>query len=387
MTSMAKTFFCFAAALLFYNYFLYPAVVIALARRKRTAGLVVPPPGRQALPSVTLIIAAYNEERVIEGKIRNSLALDYPRDKLDVIVISDGSTDATPGIVEGYAREGVISMHQPQRRGKTAALNRAVTAATGDIVVFSDANNMFAPESLRELVKHFADSEVGGVCGLKQIYDSPDRESSHGDSLYWKYESAIKEAESALNSITTADGEIFAVRRDLYEVIDEKVINDDAEITFSLVKRGYRVLYERNAKSFEHASIRIEDDFHVKVRMVSGGFQTVTRHRAFLLPPRSWFALNFLSHKLLRWLAPELMLVIAVTSVLLSDQPLFIAALALQIAFYFLALIGWTKRNQQQLTSLLYIPFYFCAMNLAAFRGLLRFVAGTHSTLWRKAER
>jgi cellulose synthase/poly-beta-1,6-N-acetylglucosamine synthase-like glycosyltransferase len=384
---MAKTFFFVAAALLFYNYFLYPAIVIALARRKRTGSHAVAQPCNEDLPSVTLVIAAYNEERVIESKIQNSVALDYPRDKLRVLVVSDGSTDSTPGIAEGYARDGVISMHQPQRRGKTAALNRAVAEAKGDIVVFSDANNMFAPASLRELVKHFADPLVGGVCGLKQIYDSPDRESSQGDSLYWRYESAIKEAESTLNSITTADGEIFAIRRTLYEVIDEKVINDDAEITFSLVRRGYRVLYERNAKSFEHASIRIEDDFHVKVRMVSGGFQTLLRHRAFLLPPRSWFAVNFISHKLLRWLAPEFMLMIAVTSILLVDHPLFFAALLLQVAFYVLALAGWSRRNSRQLTALLYVPFYFCAMNLAALRGLLRFVAGNHSTLWRKAER
>lgn len=384
---MAETLFFLAATLLFYNYFLYPAVVIGLARRACHQNAAVPPPRDEELPTVTLIIAAYNEERVIESKIRNSLALDYPADKLRVLVISDGSTDSTAEIAERYHHDGVVSMHLPPRRGKTAALNRAVAAATGDIVVFSDANNMFAPASLRQLVKHFTDQQVGGVCGLKQIYDSPDRESSQGDSLYWRYESAIKEAESALNSITTADGEIFAVRRNLYEVIDETVINDDAEITFSLVRRGYRVLYEREAKSFEHASIRIEDDFHVKVRMVSGGFQTVMRHRSFLLPPRSWFAVNFLSHKLLRWLAPELMLAIAVTSLVLAEQPLFVAAVALQLAFYLLAVVGWSMRSNKHQPSFIYVPFYFCTMNLAALRGLLRFLAGNHSTLWRKAER
>jgi len=229
-------------------------------------------PRGRPFPSVALIIAAYNEERVIEAKIRNSLALDYPAALLRIFVVSDGSTDSTPDIVRRFHDAGVLSLHQAPRRGKTAAINRATTQAAADIIVFSDANNMFETTALRELIKHFEDSKIGGVCGLKQVYNSPDRESTQGDSLYWKYESVIKEAESRIHSITTADGEIFAVRRELYEPLDETVVNDDAEITLLLVRKGYRVLYERHAVSYEHASIRIEDDFHVKVRMVAGGF-------------------------------------------------------------------------------------------------------------------
>lgn len=384
---MAQAIFFISAALLLYNYLLYPAGVILLARMR--GGEPADDGGMpdSELPPITLIIAAYNEERVIEAKIRNSLELDYPRERLQVLVVSDGSTDATPQIVQRFRDRGVQSLHAPARRGKTAALNRAVTRATSDIVVFSDANNMFEKQALRRLVRHFRDPRVGGVCGLKQIYDSPERESSQGDSLYWKYESAIKEAESRLGSITNADGEIFAIRRALYRPVDDRIINDDAEITLLLACQGYRILYDRRARSHEHASIRIEDDFHVKVRMVSGGYQTVARHRAFLLLPRSWFAVSFVSHKLLRWLAPVFMILIALSSLALISHPFFFAMVLLQAVFYTLALIGWLGRNGVGRHPVFYVPFYLCAMNLAALLGLWRFLAGTQTTRWRKAER
>lgn len=383
---MAQAIFFISAALLLYNYLIYPAVVILLARR-RASTPAQNAAGNRPLPAVTLIIAAYNEERVIEAKIRNSLETDYPRERLHVLVVSDGSTDATPQIVQGFRNEGVQSLHEPARRGKTAALNRAVAHATSEIVVFSDANNMFEKNALRELVRHFSDPRIGGVCGLKQIYDSSERESSQGDSLYWKYESAIKESESRLGSITNADGEIFAVRRGLYEPVDDTVINDDAEITLLLARKGYRVLYERRAISHEHASIRIEDDFHVKVRMVSGGFQTVARHWTFLLLPRSWFAFSFISHKLLRWLAPEFMILIAASSLWLISRPFFFGMVILQGIFYSLALVGWLGRHGVGRNTVFYVPFYLCAMNLAALLGLWRFLTGTQTTQWRKAER
>jgi cellulose synthase/poly-beta-1,6-N-acetylglucosamine synthase-like glycosyltransferase len=385
---MAQAIFFISAAFLLYNYLIYPAVIILLAWRH--AG--EPATGQDtvdsdSLPSVTLIIAAYNEERVIEAKIRNSLETDYPRERLHILVVSDGSTDSTPQIVKRFQGQGVQSLHEPARRGKTAALNRAVARATSEIVIFSDANNMFEKDALRELVRHFSDPRVGGVCGLKQIYDSPERESSQGDSLYWKYESAIKESESRLGSITNADGEIFAVRRDLYQPVDDAVINDDAEITLVLARKGHRVLYERRAVSYEHASIRIEDDFHVKVRMVSGGFQTVARHWTFLLLPRSWFAFSFISHKLLRWLAPEFMILIAVTSLWLISRPFFFGVVMLQGIFYSLALVGWLGRGGAGRNTVFYVPFYLCAMNLAALLGLGRFLTGTQTAQWRKAER
>ena len=371
--------------LVVYHYILYPALVIGLAGM-RIAG---PQVGAGAHSyKVTMVIAAYNEERVIEGKLRNTLALDYPADLLEVIVVSDGSTDTTADISAQFDSARVISMHQPERRGKTAALNRAVERAAGDIIVFSDANNDFSLNALRELVKHFSDPAVGGVCGVKRIKSASERQSSVGDGLYWKYESAIKLAEGRLRSITNADGEIFAMRRVLYSPVSEKVINDDAQLTIDIVQKGYRVLYEPGAESSEYASISIKDDFFVKVRMVAGGFQTVVDNWRVLFPPFSWFAFTFLSHKLLRWLIPELLIVIFLLSIALAPRPWCLTLLGAQLFFYAVALYGWTVvRGGAIPGTLVYVPFYFCAMNTAALFGLHRYVSGFQTQHWRKAQR
>lgn len=375
-----------------YHYVGYPLAVLLWARvAPRPAGAQVgaqvdAPPPVPAWPSVTLLIAAYNEERVIEAKLRNALAMDYPG-ALEILVVSDGSTDRTPQLVAAFADRGVVSMHQPPRRGKTAALNRGVAAARGEILVFSDANNDFNPQALTALVRHFADPAVGGVCGVKRIRAAADRESSKGDGLYWRYESAIKEAEGRIGSITNADGEIFAMRRALYRPIPEHVINDDAQITFDLIAQGQRILYEPQAESVEYASIRIEDDFFVKVRMVAGGFQTLAQQWRTLLPPRSWFAFAFLSHKALRYLMPVVLLALLMLCLLRLDQPWAAGLLGAQAVFYGAAAVGFALIRAGRIPGLTYVPFYFTAMNAAAFLGLVRFINGRQGTNWRKAQR
>lgn len=383
---LLNVIFFASTALVVYHYVLYPAMVILLAR---AAGRPTPPrdPEDADLPTLCVVIAAYNEERVIHDKLLNTLSLDYPADKLEVVVAADGSTDATHVIAGQFADRGVRVLHDLQRRGKTAALNRALAIARGDIVVFSDANNLFNTDALRKLVRHFSDPRVGGVCGLKQIFESANRESAVGDGLYWRYESAIKMAESRLGSITNADGEIFAIRRALYRPLDESLINDDAAITFELVRSRYRVLYEPLARSYEQASVTIEDDFNVKVRMVSGGFQSLAHYWRFLLPPRGPFTFAFFSHKILRWTAPELLVAMLVSSAILaaSGSAFFMAMLSMQLAFYLLAAAGWLLRRRGPLALPLYVPFYFCAMNTAALFGLYRHL--TRSTQWKKAVR
>lgn len=375
-------------AAVLYHYVGYPLLVLLLARM-----LPVRPTPRYdattpAWPSVTLLIAAYNEERVIESKLRNSLELDYPG-TLEIIVVSDGSNDSTPSLVSALASQGVVSMHQPARRGKTAALNRGVAAARGEIIVFSDANNDFNRDALKALVQHFADDSIGGVCGVKHIREDSGRESSQGDGLYWRYESAIKYAEGQIGSITNADGEIFAMRKSLWRPIAEHIINDDAQITFDIIDQHKRVLYEPAARSTEHASIHIEDDFFVKVRMVAGGFQTIAGQWRRLLPPRSWFAWAYLSHKVLRYVMPLFLIAILLGSLVLTIQgePFFTALLGLQLLFYGVAWAAYLRLRRGPLPTALYVPFYFCAMNLAALLGFIRFLTGKQGTNWRKAQR
>lgn len=370
--------------LLVLHYLAYPLAVSVAARRW---GL--PPAPYLAgsdLPDVTFIIAAYNEERVIDAKLRNTLSLIYPPDRLRIIVAAQGSTDATVSIARSFELDGVTVLHDPRRRGKTAALNEAVAQCQSEIIVFSDANNAFEPDAVQRLVHHFADPAIGGVSGLKQIRPADDRESSVGDSLYWRYEAAIKSAESALGSITAADGEIFAMRRELYRPLDPALINDDAALTFEIVQAGRRVVYDPTAKSYEDASITIGDDFNVKVRMVSGGFQTLHRNWRYLFTLNHRFAWQFFFHKTLRWTAPVFLTTLFLANLTQLHQPKYAFLFFLQVAFYGLALVGlFARTGTKPLPKLLYVPFYFCAMNSAALLGLYRYISGT--TTWKKAAR
>lgn len=378
-----KYVFWISLLLIAYNYFIYPIFITLLSFVKKKAHVK-----EEITPTVSMVIAAYNEEKVIGGKLDNSLSLDYPKGNLEIIVVSDGSNDKTSEIVESYSDKGVISLHNPERAGKTAALNRGVARAKGEIIVFSDANPMYNSEAIKKLVRNFADPTVGGVTGLKSILKKDDRASSEGDSLYWKYESFIKIKESAVGSITTADGEIFAIRKDLFRPVETYLINDDTAITFNIIRVKKRVVYEPEAVSTELASIQLKDDFGVKVRMVAGGFQSVLYFFWDLFPPTTFFAFEFLSHKLIRWLVPVFMITLFVSNVFIS-KPVYTIFLAGQIIFYLSAGLGYLILNSGKNPGAFYFPLYFCVMNLAALMGLLKFVSGKHSItkVWKKAER
>lgn len=367
-----------------YNYFGYPLFVIWLSKRNFDPHTDLEINKKEA-PSVSFIIAAYNEEKVIEQKIINTLELNYPEDKIQIIIVSDGSDDSTPNIVAKYPE--IKGMHVAKRGGKSAALNRAMTEADGEIIVFSDANNDFGRDAIYQLVKHFSDKSIGAVTGAKRIYANADRQSSSGDGLYWKYESMIKQAESSLGSITAAEGEILAVRRSLYQPIDSFKVNDDAAITFDLIKSGYRVLYESKAEAFEQASIDLMDDFNVKVRMTFGGFQTMSLEKNNIFPPKNWFAFTFLSHKVLRWFAPHFLILIFFCSLALSNILLINIFFWAQIAFYLTAFLGWINRTNNSLPNWVYIPTYFTCMNTALFYGFINYMKDSSNVKWKKAER
>jgi cellulose synthase/poly-beta-1,6-N-acetylglucosamine synthase-like glycosyltransferase len=371
--------FWISGSLIAYTYFLYPALVRLLARLR-------PRPVRKAEiePSVTLIIAAYNEEKVILEKLRNTLALDYPRAKLEILVAAHGSTDRTMAIAREFESEGVRVLHRAGREGKTVALNRAVDEASGDILLFSDANTVYRSDCVRNLVRNFADPAVGGVSGRKVVLEDGNREASTGETAYWSYEAALKNAESLCGSIVTADGEIFAMRRRLFRPMPASIVHDDMYLSLSIVASGFRLVYDHDACSAEYASRTLLDEFHLKARYASAGYQILSTFRALLLPPRSWFALEFLSHKLLRWLVPFFLIGTLIAGGL-ADAPFYRWAFWAQVAFYAVALAGWTVRRFH--AGILYFPLYFSAMNAAALYGFVRFVTTGQTTLWRKADR
>lgn len=344
------------------------------------------------LPTVTFIVAAFNEARIIEKKILNDLNLDYPKTKLEIIVISDGSTDNTPQIIEKLSQEHQIlkSMFLPERKGKTAALNRAIATAKNDILVFSDGNSFFRKNALKKLVRHFERANIGGVCGQKSIVFDSQRKASLGDQLYWLYESSLKQAESHLGSIPTADGEIFALRKNIYKPVNEALINDDLVITLDIINQGYRVIYDKEAITEEEASITLKDDFNVKARMVYGGLQILSLFSKTLNPVRSWFGLQFFFHKTLRYMMWMLLLGVFITNFILLFDNLFFYKVffLLQIIFYIMALLGYIADKLNFSLPLVYLPYYYCNVNVAAFKGYLFFLKQKSNVdVWKKAQR
>jgi cellulose synthase/poly-beta-1,6-N-acetylglucosamine synthase-like glycosyltransferase len=374
-----------ALALVAYIYFGYPLLLGALRllrgqRRHQTAPIT---------PRVSLVIPAYNERQVIREKLENSLRIDYPADRLEILVTSDGSDDGTNDIVREYEPRGVKLLAAAQRGGKISALNRAIPAATGEIVVLCDANVMFLPDALPRLVRHFADPAVGAVTGDVRIR-SEDAPFGEGESLYYKYERFIQLGESELGSTVTVDGGMYALRKELFRPLPGNTILDDLVIGMNVALAGRRVLYDPSAVATENATVDVRQEFRRKVRIVAGAVRELLRGHGVPSPLRPQLFWSFTSHKLLRWLVPWLLLVILGVNVCLLWHPTlapFAAALALaQAAFYGCALVGCTRPNARW-PALVGIPFYFCMVNTAAWLGSLRGVTGIERVTWKKAAR
>jgi cellulose synthase/poly-beta-1,6-N-acetylglucosamine synthase-like glycosyltransferase len=284
-----------------------------------------------------------------------------------------------------YEDRGVRLMHRPQRQGKSAALNRAVAQARWDIVFFSDANTDYPPNVVEMMVRNLSDPRVGGVSGRKIVLQDDDRAATQGERAFWSYESFLKIQESSVGSIVVADGEIFAMRKGLYRPIPAGMVHDDMYQTLSIVQSGHRVVYENDATSSEHASRNLRDEFHLKVRYASAGYQIFFAFLPMFVPPRSLFAVQFISHKLLRWMAPLFLVGLFAANALIGS-PFYRAMLWLQVAFYVVALLASLLPSGRR-TRLLYFPLYFCMGNAAALYGLFKFLGGGQSALWRKAER
>lgn len=372
-----------------YTYLGYAAVLFVLSRLRRARK----PAGEwtdNALPKVTLVIAAYNEEQCIEEKLINTLSLDYPEDKLAVFVVTDGSTDNTPEIVKKF--HAVRLFHDFERRGKIHAVNRVMKHVSTPIVVYTDANTLLNPEALRKLIRHFVDENVGGVAGEKQIFrNTADNASGAGEGLYWRYESYLKARDAEVWSIVGAAGELFSIRTALYEEPLEDTVIEDFFLSMRICARGYRFMYEPEATALETASASVEEEWKRKVRICAGGFQAITR-MPYLLNPFRYGVLTFqyISHRVLRWtLAPLFLPIILLTNVWLAldGNPLYLTLLAGQLLFYGLALAGRALRDRKVSIKGFFVPYYFVVMNLSVYAGLYRFLRGRQPVVWEKARR
>jgi cellulose synthase/poly-beta-1,6-N-acetylglucosamine synthase-like glycosyltransferase len=379
MGRAAEIVFWAAAALLVWIYAGFPLVLWLRARLR-------PRPVRRGdvTPSVSLVIAAYNEAARIETKLRDSLALDYPADQLEILVASDGSADATDAIVAGYAARGVRLLSLP-RRGKLYALDAAVAYARGDLLVFTDANTRLEPDALRLLVRSFADPAVGGVCG-NQLHERPRRPdgSGRGERLYWRYDKWLKSLESRAGSIVAADGALYAIRRRLYRRPATAAATDDFAISTAVIEQGARLVYEPEARAWEATTGRAGSEFARKVRITARGWRAIFLRRALLDPMRSGFyAVVLWSHKVLRRLAPIHLLVLLGASLLTSATLPRLAAAA-QLAWYALAFGGWLLRDTRLGAARpLAVPFFFVLANAAALVGLVRALRGEQIERWQ----
>ena len=345
-----------------------------------------------------MLIPAYNEEIYIAKKLENTLLLDYPQEKLQILVAADGSSDGTVDIVKTYSGRSVELSYISERNGKMAAISRAMNFVRGDIVVFSDANNMYEEKALRELVAPFSESNVGASTGAKLIVEDG-RDLSSAEGLYWKYESAIKKNETTLSSCVSSVGEILAVRKELFVSPKEKIINDDHYIILNLLRQGYRVVYVPTARSFEYVSKTAKDEVERRTRMNAGLYQTISMS-GNLLPGRPLLLWQIFSHKYFRAFVPFALLAFVILNVIivLFDQghppslfllsyPYGLFFLFLQLLFYFMAVIGNLIRFKGVLGKLFYLPTFLLNSNLAVLAGFYSFVTNKRSHIWTRVAR
>ncbi|MCB0103940.1 MAG: glycosyltransferase family 2 protein [Anaerolineales bacterium] len=378
-----------------YTYFGYPIILEFLAGFKRTQ-IDYP----EHFPTITLLIAAYNEEASIEEKIKNSLALQYPVSKLQILVAADGSTDHTPDIVRAYADQGVDLSYIPERGGKMAAIVRALsTMAHGEVVIISDANNQYDKHAIEYLAAPFSDPAVGVTTGAKIILEDG-RHLSSSEGLYWRYESRIKSNETKLGTCTIAVGEIIAFRKNQFSAPTQKIINDDHYLVLDFIKKGYKVVYVPQARSYEYVSRTAADEVMRRTRMNAGLFQTIFMSGRFLPYNRPFIVWQIISHKFCRAFVPFVMILALLLNILIvylnfiyNISTLLMPALfgkallVFQVTFYFAAFLGSMFNFEGRLGKVFYLPTFLVNSNIAIVRGLYSYLTNKQQHIWKRVNR
>jgi cellulose synthase/poly-beta-1,6-N-acetylglucosamine synthase-like glycosyltransferase len=373
-----EAIFWLSVAAIGYAYIGYPLLLVVLSRLR-------PKPVKSGhwTPTVTVIIAAYNEERDLAAKLENTLALDYPQSHLEIIVTSDCSSDRTDEIANSFASRGVRLHRQEERHGKTAAQNAAVTKARGEIIVFSDATTHYRPDVLRLMIPAFADKSVGCVTGRVIYQDDKDSSVGAGTQSYWNYEFFLKKHESAVCSLIGVCGCMYAVRASAYIPLYNEACSDFI-IATTMVEQGLRAVYVPEAVCTEEPNRQAKKELAARVRIISQTFSDLWRNRAVLNPFRSGFyAVQLWSHKLMRYLVPVFLIAIFIASAFLATRNAFYAAMfVIQVAFYLAALVSWILERLGVTSSLLALPQYFVITNLASLIAFVKFLTGERYTRW-----
>jgi len=375
---LAKIVFWSGVAALLYTYAVYPMLLVLMSwvrpRHVRRG---------ECMQTVSVIITAYNEERDLAAKLENTLALDYPKELLEIIVASDCSTDRTEEIAKEFASRGVILHRQPERLGKTAAQNAAVEMARGEIILFSDATTLYEPDVLRVMLPDFADRTVGCVAGRLIYVDPASSSVGRGARSYWGYEVFLKERESRVCSLIGASGCLYAVRRSAYVPLYPEACSDFI-IATKMVEQGLRAVYEPNAVCTEETNRHAGKELRMRVRVITQTLSDLWRHRAMMNPLRSGFyAIELLSHKVMRYMVPLFLAATLLSSIALAPRHTFYALVALaQSGFYALALVGWILEKAGIRNRLLALPQYFVLTNLASLIAFYKYFRGERYARW-----
>lgn len=389
-----KILFWTCVFLVFYTYIGYGMLLWVLVTIKRivkgkTATAVLP--ADEALPDVTFMVCAYNEQDVVEMKMENTLQLDYPKHKLHMVWVTDGSTDGTNDRLRRYPDVEVV--FTPERKGKTAALNHGISMVTSEITIMTDANTMVNPQAVKEIVRLFQDEQVACVAGEKRVMARKDGEiAAEGEGLYWKYESFLKRLDSELYSAMGAAGELNAIRTQLYKTMPENALLDDFVMSMQMVDEGYKIAYTSEAYAMEYGSADLHEESKRKRRIAAGGLQSSWWLRKMMNPFRNPIvAFQFVSHRVLRWTITPVALIALIPLnallVIMKGGTIYTIVWILQILFYLAAFCGWLLERHGRKQKVLFVAYYFLFMNINVFRGMHYLRTHRNGGTWEKAKR
>jgi len=389
MNALEVIFWVLVGVIIF-TYIGYGFVLFLMIRIKRLyckkKSLEISP---ENIPEVTLLIAAYNEQDYVKTKVENTLQLNYPKEKLHQIWVTDGSNDETPERLKAYPEVEVL--HLSKRSGKIAAMNRGIKFVKTPIVIFSDANTILGKESIMKIAEMFSDPKVGCVSGEKRIFNANEEAASAaGEGLYWKYESKLKQWDAELYSAVGAAGELFAIRTKLFNEVEPDTLLDDFIISLRVAMQGYKIDYNPEAFAIETASANVREELKRKIRIATGGIQSVIRLYPLLnIFKYGMLSFQYISHRVLRWtITPVALLLVLIINIILAPvSSTYFVLLIFQALFYISALIGWILENKKLKVKVFFIPYYFFIMNYAVFMGFGRYLKKSQSVNWERAKR
>lgn len=390
--SSIEIFFWLFLFIVFYTFLGYGLLLFVLVKIKESLSKPIDYPEMKDYPDVTLFITAYNEEAIVDEKMENCLLLDYPEGKLHIVWVTDGSNDSTNDKLAKWTEATVY--FEPERRGKMHAMNRGVRLVDTPYIIFTDANTTLNSSAIKEIMRCFSNPKVGCVAGEKRIVSADKQDAAQGgEGIYWKYESALKTYDSRLYSAAGAAGELFAIRRELYNEVESDTLLDDFILSLRIVMRGYKIAYCKEAYAVEGGSVDMVEEEKRKVRIAAGGLQSIWRLRSLLNPFKyGIFSFQYLSHRVLRWsITPFLMFALFPLNIfILIDSPssiLYWVLIVMQMMFYVMGFMGYVFQKRQMKIKIFFIPYYFLFMNLNVFKSITYLAKYKGGGTWAKSNR